>query len=326
MPNDVLVPEIQMNLEEAISKTKLNGQIVQRLMSEVLKKDEHYGVIPGTQKPTLLKSGAEKLAFTFRLDPQYKTEINDLGNGHREVIVTCTIYSSETERRLGSGSGSCSTLETKYRYRGNSFEVTDEEIPLDYKEKKDFYKKQGFGAKQIDNQWRWVRFLGERAENPDIADQYNTVLKMAQKRAFIAATLTVLAVSDMFTQDVEDFLQTPAGTVNRTTGELVDEKNKKPTSKPTTTNQNKPNGSQPNNDPPKPEHQTPDEKLEKLDGELDSLEESNATREQKIDRLTKLMERWDKLADELTDTVYGKGMQRMQTLFAKYQDEKGGLF
>ncbi|MCU0824999.1 MAG: hypothetical protein MUF77_10200, partial [Leptospira sp.] len=272
------------------------------------------------------KSGAEKLAFTFRLDPEYKTEIHDLGNGHREVIVTCTIFSSETERRLGSGRGSCSTLETKYRYRGNSFEITEDDIPQDYKEKKEHYRKQGFGAKQVDGQWRWVRFLGERAENPDIADQYNTVLKMAQKRAFIAATLTVLAVSDMFTQDAEDFIQTPAGTVKRTTGELVDEKNKNQVSKPAISNQNKSNGSISKNESPKPEHQTPDEKLAKLNGELDSLVESNATGEQKIDRLTKLMDRWDKLADELTDSVYGKGMQRMQTMFAQIKDERGDLF
>ena len=41
-------------------------------------------------------------------------------------------------------------------------------------------------------------------ENPDIADTYNTVLKMACKRALVAAVLNTLAVSDLFTQDVED--------------------------------------------------------------------------------------------------------------------------
>jgi hypothetical protein len=44
-----------------------------------------------------------------------------------------------------------------------------------------------------------------RSENPDIADLYNTVLKMAKKRAFVDATITATAASDFFTQDVEDF-------------------------------------------------------------------------------------------------------------------------
>jgi hypothetical protein len=43
-----------------------------------------------------------------------------------------------------------------------------------------------------------------RIENPDVADVYNTCLKMAKKRAHVDATLSALAVSDAFTQDIED--------------------------------------------------------------------------------------------------------------------------
>ena len=42
------------------------------------------------------------------------------------------------------------------------------------------------------------------AENPDIADVYNTVLKMAKKRAHVDATLTATGAGDMFTQDLID--------------------------------------------------------------------------------------------------------------------------
>jgi len=41
-------------------------------------------------------------------------------------------------------------------------------------------------------------------ENPDIADVYNTVLKMGKKRAHIDATLTVTGAADLFTQDLID--------------------------------------------------------------------------------------------------------------------------
>lgn len=41
-------------------------------------------------------------------------------------------------------------------------------------------------------------------ENPDIADLYNTVRKMAKKRSFVDAILTATSASSFFTQDVED--------------------------------------------------------------------------------------------------------------------------
>jgi hypothetical protein len=43
-----------------------------------------------------------------------------------------------------------------------------------------------------------------KVENPDIADTYNTVLKMAKKRAHVDAILTATAASDIFTQDIDE--------------------------------------------------------------------------------------------------------------------------
>ena len=43
-----------------------------------------------------------------------------------------------------------------------------------------------------------------RVPNPDIADVVNTIQKMAQKRALVAATLIATSASEFFTQDVED--------------------------------------------------------------------------------------------------------------------------
>ena len=44
-----------------------------------------------------------------------------------------------------------------------------------------------------------------RVPNTDIAEQVNTILKMAQKRALVAATLIATNASDGFTQDLDDF-------------------------------------------------------------------------------------------------------------------------
>ena len=178
---------------------------VHRLMKEVMKEGEHYGIIPGTDKKTLYKQGAEKLSMMFRLAPKYKIEKTEMPNGHREINFSCLIIHIPSQTIMAEGVGSCSTMESKFRYRNISgFEVTDMEIPKDSKENKAMYRKQGFGMKKVEGAWCWVKFKGgERQENPDIADVYNTVLKMAKKRAHIDAVLTATGASDIFTQDYE---------------------------------------------------------------------------------------------------------------------------
>ena len=64
--------------------------------------------------------------------------------------------------------------------------------------------KTGFSTKKNDSgKWMIVR-AGEKVEHDNPADYYNTVLKMAKKRAHVDAVLTATAASDIFTQDVED--------------------------------------------------------------------------------------------------------------------------
>lgn len=177
---------------------------VQTLMKDLMQENEHYGVIPGTSKPTLYKAGAEKLGFTFRLIPKYEVEREDLPDHHRGYEVICSLYHMNGTF-VGQGVGNCSTMETKYRYRtGASFEVLDEPIPADAKERKTEYRRQGFGMRKVDGQWRWVRYNDEKAENQNIADTYNTVKKMAKKRAYVDAMITACAASDIFTQDLEE--------------------------------------------------------------------------------------------------------------------------
>lgn len=199
--NDLVVTS-----ERSVAEVASQVAKIQDLMAKVMQRDEHYGVIPGTgKKPSLLKAGAEKLCFVFRLVPSFEVKRDDLPNGHREYTVTCTLKTMEGVF-AGEGVGSCSTMESKYRYRNASdYEILDEPIPEDSKERKDEYRKQGFGMKKVDGVWCWVKYTSEgKVENPDIADVYNTVLKMAKKRAHIDATITATAASDIFTQDVED--------------------------------------------------------------------------------------------------------------------------
>lgn len=207
MENEIVVSGCE---NKSLSITQMASQIHQitEMQKEIMQKDVHFGLIPFCGKqPTLLKPGAEMLCMAFRLAPSFEVKINNLENGHREYISTCTLTKIGSGEIWATGIGSCSTMESKYRYRSAAnFEVTDLPIPRDSKEKKSEYRKLGYGMKQVDGQWFWVHYLDNaKEENPDIADCYNTCLKMSNKRSHIAATLSALACSSNFTQDIEDF-------------------------------------------------------------------------------------------------------------------------
>ena len=200
--------ETAMSPETVVRQVSL----VQQVMKQAMKDGEHFGVIPGCQKPSLFKSGAEKLSLTFRLAPSYEVLQANGENGHREYRVNCTLTHIPTGQVFGQGVGVCSTMESKYRYRGGEKIGTGKPVPKEYwnlkkdgkaKEAQDLIGGRGYSAAKVEGIWQ-VCETGEKQENPDIADTYNTVLKMAKKRAHVDAVLTATAASDIFTQDVED--------------------------------------------------------------------------------------------------------------------------
>jgi hypothetical protein len=195
----------------SVVDVKAQVNLIQHVMREVMQKDQHYGVIPGTgTKPTLLKAGAEKLCLTFRLDPQYESTERFEGI-HLFVKTKCVLYHIPTGHRYGSGEGSCSTREAKYAYRTQARKCPQcgKEAIIKGKEEYGggwlcFKKKDGCGAKFSDGDQAIEGQASGRAPNEDVADQYNTVLKMANKRSLVAAVLNATAASDIFTQDIED--------------------------------------------------------------------------------------------------------------------------
>lgn len=175
----------------ALTATDMRAQVnlVQEVMQAVMKKETHYGVIPGTKKPSLYKPGAEVLAATFRIAVSYRVE--DLSAGEEIRYRVTAVGTHQTSGIvLGEGMGECSSGEEKYKWRRS---ICDEEFDLTPENRRriKFGKYQGKveKTKQV------------RAE---AADQANTILKMACKRAQVAMTLNVTAASDIFTQDIED--------------------------------------------------------------------------------------------------------------------------
>ena len=149
---------------------------VAELMNKVLKENIHYGIIPGTKKKSLWKSGAEIVALTFGIHGEIEVTKTDLENGHREYEVTTKMFRNSDSMAIGSGAGSCSSMESKYRWR------TVKRFNAETKKQEE-----------------------DRIENPNLQDLFNTVLKMAKKRSFVDAVITATGASDFVTQDIEDF-------------------------------------------------------------------------------------------------------------------------
>jgi hypothetical protein len=189
-----------------IEQMKAQVQGIQALMKSVMRPttkenpNGHYGLVPGCgDKPTLLKAGAEKLAFAFNLDLQTEIEVVDMGGMHREYRCTTTVYSKASGGRLGNGAGCATTLESKWRYRS---ENTGAMVPAEYWNTRDSELIGGsqFSPRKVDGKW----FIFHKVDHDNPADYYNTCLKMAEKRSKVCAVLNVTAASDIFTQDIEE--------------------------------------------------------------------------------------------------------------------------
>ncbi len=178
--------------EPPMTAQEIRAQVnrIQEVMRDVMKPGVHFGNVPGTDKPSLWKPGAEKLGMTFHIaiDPQIDADLSNDDVIRYRVRATAT--SQATGAFLGAALGECSSHEEKYKWRTSVCGEEFEETTIDRRRKK--WKRGKDNAYSI---------LQIRTEPADIA---NTVLKMAVKRAVVAAILQVTAASDIFTQDIED--------------------------------------------------------------------------------------------------------------------------
>lgn len=173
-----------------------NVNLIQRVMKAVMKRDVHFGIIPGCPKPSLFKPGAEKIASTFRI--AVTSDVEDLSTSdEKRYRVTCTAY-AVNGNKLGSSIGECSSSEEKYRWRRPVCDAEWESTEGDRRREK--WLRDGTKIKQM------------RTEPSDLA---NTILQMADKRAYVAVVRKVTAASDVFTQDIEDL---PEGVIPEANG------------------------------------------------------------------------------------------------------------
>jgi len=170
------------------------AQIIQRhdqvaqIIQGALKEGRDYGQIPGTGgKPTLLKPGAEALMIAFGLMADFEVVAEEVDHD-RECLWTkrkkewLNRHRGDREFRWVEESGTSLGL---YRYVVRCrliHKMTGEVVGS------------GIGVcSSLESKY---------IDRP--RDCENTVLKMAEKRALVAAVVVTIGLSDRFTQDVED--------------------------------------------------------------------------------------------------------------------------
>lgn len=216
-PTEHLMPAM------TIAQATTRYQSVVTFTRDLMREGVDYGIVPGSDKPTLLKPGAEKLTTFFGLTTRFELVENAedwTGSQHDGepffyYWFRCRLLCGDL--LIAEADGSCNSWEAKYRYRQAQRMCPTCEQPTIKRSKyppRDnphgepgwycFAKIGGCGSNFDHDAPAIVDQQVGRVPNPNPADIVNTIKKMAQKRALVAATLLAVNASEFFTQDLED--------------------------------------------------------------------------------------------------------------------------
>lgn len=213
-----IAPSFVVRPEEIADRIKE----LQAFVEKYLQEGEDYGTIPGTQKPTLFKPGAEKLCdvygFQRKFEVSERVEMWDKPLFHYEVRAD--LVSMRTGLLIAQGFGSANSMEARYRWRDVNRKCPECQKETIIKGKADYgggwlcwKKKGGCGATFSEKATAIIDQTVGKVENDDVYTLVNTLLKMAKKRALVDAVLSATRSSGIFTQDVEDFVEVEARVV-----------------------------------------------------------------------------------------------------------------
>ncbi len=161
--------------------------LISRLMKDHMKEKEDWGHIPGCAKPCLFQPGAEKLGVLFGVIAE-PVDLEDLSSGDEVRFRAKMEARNENGSFMGSVYGECSSFEEKYKWRKA---VCDDEWndALETRRRIKYGKGKGGSSYKIKQVLR------------DPEDARNTIILMAQKRAFVAVMRRVTGASNIFTQE-----------------------------------------------------------------------------------------------------------------------------
>jgi len=112
LPNNLAIidtVEIQQ-VQATMNKISQFQQVIQKTLHQ----GHDFGIIPGTDKPTLLKPGAEKILMMMGLQSEFEIvdSTRDFEKGFFQYQVRCKLFKGDM--LITEGLGSCNTRERKY--------------------------------------------------------------------------------------------------------------------------------------------------------------------------------------------------------------------
>ena len=166
------------------TEVKARAEWVRAVTKAALTEGVDFGVIPGTEKPTLLKPGAEMLLLAAGLGFTI-TKMEDADSrAHQGVTYRVTVRRGDYA--VSECDGYAGYDESRYYTSAEDAERKEREVAKHYKRAP-----------------RTTKFAEYRAP-------WNTLVKMAQKRALVGATLNAVAGSGLFVTGADDAGDDPA--------------------------------------------------------------------------------------------------------------------
>lgn len=184
--------QLTVNQTEVMTSQDAKNQFedLKRFINSQMVKDTDFGLIPGTQKPSLWKPGAEKLLFFHgygvRLESMPNTVL-DWQNNFWNFEYKASIFNKRTGTVVAETIGSCNSREPKFLYQW----VNEKKLPIGY-DRATLQTRDGKYGKEY------------RVQNTEQAGQVNTFQKISQKRAFVGATLIACRAGFFFGQQFEE--------------------------------------------------------------------------------------------------------------------------
>lgn len=211
---------VTLTPNEAIQRRAL----LKAYISDAMKEGRDYGTIPGTEKKSLWKPGAEKLCsffgYSFQVLPVESvmdwTGKNTDGEPFFFFRHKCTLRHGAV--LIGETEASCNSWEKKYRWREARRKCPKCHRETIYRSKPrendppnkpmGFYcweKKGGCGAQFAANDQDITSQKVGMVKNEEIFDQVNTIQKMSEKRALVGTTIIACNASEFFAlSDLDD--------------------------------------------------------------------------------------------------------------------------
>ena len=182
-PAPLAVPEDIVLDEDRVKRAFALSRMIADVVMTKMDRGIHYAIIPGTQQEALLDPGASTLMSVTRSRPRHTIlDVREEEDGHIVVIMAVDlVYTPAGGPGLvvATGIGATSTHETKYAYRW----VPEDELPTGID--KTTLKQR---TRQHDTYYR--------IPNPDLGDLWNTLVKMAAKRAEVDAAQHLPGVAE----------------------------------------------------------------------------------------------------------------------------------